>query len=250
MSIKEYAPHPYAGIFPFRADQSLVELSDSMAKGQKEEIVLLDRMVLDGRRRQAAAIRAGVKPRYRQFGSRPGDGDDPLEFVFAVNFHRRDLSEAERAIAAVNFSTMKRGDNQHTGKGEDGPNGPTSQKEAAKKFNVNPRKVKRAKKVIENGTPELQEAMRTEKVSVSDAAAIAGEKPEVQRKALADVEAGKVKTLQEAVKGKDSSKELVKIGADLDKLIERLAQVDTPKAPARDLACEGLRKARAIIAKL
>lgn len=254
--MKEYPPHPYAAIFPLRGGASLIELSDSIAAiGQIEEIVLLDRQVIDGRRRQAAAIRAGRQPRYRDFGSRPSDGSDPLEFSFAVNYHRRDdLSEAEKVLAAVGYARFKRGENQFTvGNSSDttevGP--PPSQQEAAKKFGVGVKQIERAKAVMEHGTPELQEAMRTELVSVTDAASIAKEPPEVQRAALEKVRAKEAKTLAAAVAGmRPAIEDAGKIGKELSQLIERLQRVETAQAAARDLAVSGLRTALALIGKL
>lgn len=251
--IKTYPHHPFAEIFPFRDGDSLIELSDSIKEnGQFDEIVLHERKVIEGRRRQAACIRAGVQPRFREFGSRPGDGADPLEYAFHVNYHRRDdMTEAEKVLAAVGYANLKRGDNQHT-KEEVGTRVPSSQKEAAQKFGVNVKQLKRAKAVLEKGTPELQEAMRAEKVSVTDAAAIAGEAPEVQREAVAKVLAGEKGTLKEAMAAgrPDHAKDLREIARDLDGLAERLARVETPNVKGRDLACAGIRSARELVAKL
>jgi hypothetical protein len=70
---------------------------------------------------------------------------------------------------------LKKGaSNQHTKK-EVGPKEPTTaagQKEAAKKFGVPVSQVKRAKVVLEKGTPELIEAMKDGTVNVSAAAGI------------------------------------------------------------------------------
>lgn len=254
--MKPYAHHPYAAIFPFRDGVSLIELSDSIKEhGQYEEIVLLDRQVLEGRRRQAAAIRAGITPRYRDFGSRTGDGDDPLEFAFQVNFQRRDMSEAERVVAAVAYANLKKGDNQHAAKGNEvganEPTSPASQAEAARKFGVPVSQIKRAKVVIEKGVPELVAAMKDETVSVSDAAAIASEPPDVQRKAVATVQA-KGGTLQAAVAGTkpEAGENAQMVGRDLEVLIKRAARIDTSHEDRRELAVKGLTGALALVQRL
>jgi len=254
---REFPPHPYSALFPFRSGSSLIELSDSIAeKGQKEPIVLYEKQILDGRRRQAAAIRAGKAPIYRDFGSRKEDGDSALEFSFAVNFHRRDdMSESEKVLAAVGYAKFKRGDNQHTGKSSDAANAgaskPASQKEAAKKFGVSDAAVERAKKVMEHGTPELQEAMKAEVISVSDAASIASEPAEVQRQAVEMVKAGEATTAAGAVKAaKGNVEDPLKICKDIDAIVARLALVQTDKTAAKELASKGLVAARAIVAKL
>lgn len=256
--MKELPPHPYAELFPLRPGNSLIELSDSIAEhGQKEEIVLFERKVLDGRRRQAAAIRAGKKPAYREFGSRPQDGNDPLEFAFAVNYHRRDdMTQAEKVLAAVGYAKFKRGDNQHSvGDSSDTTNvgtSPKSQKQAAEKFGVNVKQIERAKAVLERGVPELQEAMKSEDVSISDAADIADEKPSVQRKAVKAVQSGEANTLKEAVGGmRPAAPETpARIAKELEGVIDRLGRVQTAKTQARDLAREGLQKALALIRQL
>lgn len=253
--MKPYPAHPYAEIFPLRSDQSLIDLSDNIKeKGQRERIVLLDRQILAGRRRQLACIRAGIEPLYRAFGSRPEDGTDPLEFAFSDYYRRDDVTQAEKAIAATNYSNLKRGDNQHSKEKEVSSIEPTSksQKQAAEKFGVPVSTIKRTKKILDKGTPELQEAMRTEQVSVSDAAAIADESPDVQRQAVKDIKSGKAKTLRGAVQALTGPAPEVPamIARDLGGLIERLTRVETEQAGARDLACDGLRSALAIIQRL
>ena len=136
--IREIPAHDFAGIFPIRADQSLTVLSDSIRVcGQLEDIVLFEGKVLEGRRRQLAAIRANVKPRYREFGSRVGDGGSDraaaLEYSFQVNICRRDLSEPERSLAAVGYANLRKGFNPNPPIGGLGEK-PVSQKAAAAKF--------------------------------------------------------------------------------------------------------------------
>lgn len=242
------ASHAYADIFPLRADDSLTELSDSMkAVGQLEDIVLLDGQVLDGRRRQLAAIRAGIIPRFRDFGSRPGDGNDPLDFAFATNYNRRTMSDAERVLAAVAFANLKRGRNTtNVGLGEN------SQADAAKKFGVNVKQIERAKAVMEKGTPELKEALKKELVSVSDAAAVADQPAKVQRQAVAAVASGTAKTLRGAVAALagPAPETAAAVARDLDRIIARVERLATDQGEARTLAVRGLRSALAIVRRL
>ena len=253
---KAYPPHRFANMFPLRDGQSLKDLSDSIKeRGQIEEVVLYENMVLDGRRRQAAALKAGIKPLYREFGSRAGDGFDPLEFAFTVNFHRRDdLTVAEKAMAAAKYATMKRGFNQHTKNKADSTNGeaPKSQKEAAAKFGVPIHQIQRAKKVQKSGVPELQEAVLNETVSISDAAAIAGESAKVQRKAVAAVKNGKAHTLSEAVAitTNPPAEDLDVLCRDVDGILDRVARVQTDDVQTRDLACEAFKTAKALVRRL
>lgn len=76
---KRMKAHPFlAEIFPWPPTKGQVE---EMAKsigsaGQFEPIVLFGEEIVDGRLREDGAIEARVKPKYRQWGSRPEDGDD------------------------------------------------------------------------------------------------------------------------------------------------------------------------------
>lgn len=255
---RPYPPHKFADLFPIRADASLTDLSDSMiAHGQLEDIVLFENQVLDGRRRQSAAIRAGMVPRYREWGSRRGDGDSALEFAFNSNYHRRSLSEAERVLCAVGYATLKRGDNQHrvSGNSSDRTNVPCSQREAAKKFDVDPKKVQRAKAVTERGAPELVAAMKAETVTISDAASIVNESAEIQAQAVGLVAAGEQNTLKAAVASirgnpPDPSAELARIGRAVTAAADALALVQVGNETARDQAVQSLRLVAACVGRL
>jgi hypothetical protein len=262
LEAKPYPAHPITDLFPFKTGQALDDLAASIKEhGLLEYIVLYDGKVLDGRRRQAACIRAGVKPLYRDFGSRASDGFSPLEWAFATNFHRRDLSKAERALAAAKYANMKCGENQHTN-----TNGtkPISRREAGARFDVDPRTIDRAKKVLK-GVPELEQAVLTETVSMSDAAAIAGADPKLQRQALADVAGGKAGTLKEAVAGARPPPvpDPFELCRAIDELISQVeavpvrvrgkahdAQGAREAREARELACESLKSARAFLSRL
>ncbi len=195
--------HEYASIFPLVEGQPLWELADRIKlNGLREPIVVLDGKILDGRRRELACIRAEVAPAYREFGSRKEDGDDPLEFVIDTNLHRRHLGEGDRALAAARYATAK------TGK----PKKISSQLEkitptnaaAADKFDTTIANISRAKKVLSNGTPELQDAVSEGVVSVSDAAKVAAKPAEVQNEAVEAVRDGKARSAESAAKPKRS----------------------------------------------
>lgn len=196
--------HEYAAIFDMHDGKPLWELSDSIkANGLHNPIVLLNGKILDGRRREAACFRAGVQPIYREFGSLTEDGDDPLEFVMAMNLHRRHLGEGERVLAAARYAKAKGGGNRQSKAppqvAEVVAPEPTNSA-AAERFEVSEDKVERAKKVVKKGTKKLQKALAEDKVSVSDAAKVAGEKPEVQDAAVDAVVSGKSKSATAAAK--------------------------------------------------
>jgi hypothetical protein len=253
MSKGPYKHHPFSEIFPFREGTSLDALSDNMKKnGQHEEIVLYQGMVLNGRRRQAAAKRAGIKPLYRQYGSRPTDGPNPLDWAFDINFHLRDdMTHAEKELAAIKLARFKKGYNPPTGGlGEK----PMTLGEAAKRMGVPKRRVERRKAVLDNGVQELIDVMDAEKVTVSDAAAIAGQPPIIQKKAVEAVVSGRATTLQAAVEdlvpATAAPESLPRFCAGLADLIERAPRLVTPKVPARDLATKALTQALGLFRKL
>jgi hypothetical protein len=205
--------HPHADIFALHDGQPLDELAARIrANGLREPIVLLDGRVLDGRRRERACLKAGVEPRYRQFGSEPSDGDDPLEFVIDLNLARRHLGEGERQLAAARYARARAGNrtgaNQHGRAGEEcsridevppGAGAPHTRAQAAERFEVTESAVDRAKKVLKDGTPALVQAVAEELVSLSDAQQVTKLPAWLQDRAVKDVHGGKAKTLAEAV---------------------------------------------------
>lgn len=169
-----HEPHPYACIFELAEGPPLWALADHIKEfGQQEPIVLLDNKILDGRRRELGCLRAGVAPRYRNFGSRASDGDDPLEFVMAHNYHRRSQTDIQRAFSAGKYATHKAGRPKPprnaeiiSGAAESQESVPTNA-EAATKFEVSEAKVERAKQVLTHGSPELVAAVQSGEKSLT-----------------------------------------------------------------------------------
>ncbi len=216
-------PHEYAEIFSLH-DEGILELSKRIkAHGQREPIVRLDGKILDGRRRERACNMAGVDPIYREFGSRKTDGDDPLDFVMDLNLHRRHLGEGERIIAAGRYATAK------AGKPKPCQADKVSEKtipEAAERFNISESTVSRAKKVVLNGTPELQQAVKEEVIAVSDAAAVVEESPAKQNGAVHKVKTGKAKTVRQAVAEPETIKDGLKceVPESLESIFEKCGE--------------------------
>jgi len=188
-NIQALSAHPAAEMFPMLAADKLAELADSIREsGLREEIWLTrDGLVLDGRNRLKACSLAGAQPRFRTY-----DGDDPWQFVYDLNYHRRHLSESERAMAAAHMANAKQG-RPVADKGANlplCPDGVAAQptittSEAASKFNVSERSVKSARKVLNDGVPELADAVYSGKVAVSTAANIASLPEPEQREVIA-----------------------------------------------------------------
>lgn len=233
--------HPMADIFPWIEGPAFQELVEDIRKnGVLEPIVFFDGMILDGRNRYMAAREVGIPyPRveYR--------GNDPLGFVIAKNLARRHLTESQRAMVAAKLARMPRG--------RPAENAETSvfiptQADAAKTLNVSVDSVQFARRVQEQGAPELIQAVETGKVSVSAAATIAKQDQDTQRrlvaedklkraaaelrKAEADAREAEKLPKAEPLTEEDRAKQMRifgtqedrAIGARIDEIIERIAE--------------------------
>ncbi len=154
--------HPYSEILPLIEGAPFDELvADIQAHGLREKIVLFDGKILDGRNRFLACRKAKVTPSYRKY-----TGKDPLGFVISLNVQRRHLNESQRAMAATRIATLRHGANQHASIEA------SSQSDAAESLGVGRSSVQRARKVIEEGSKALQQAVDQGDLSVSRAAAV------------------------------------------------------------------------------
>jgi hypothetical protein len=158
-------------------------------------------MFLDGRNRYLRAIdaeiiadsmtlgdlqKAGIPIRFFD----PETEGDPLAFVLSLNLHRRHLSESQREMIAAEIATMRQGRPSEWDKDrEDKPaNRPDlSQADAAELLSVSERNVRRARAVLDHGTPELVEAVKSDRLAVSAAAEVAKLSPADQLDVLRSV---------------------------------------------------------------
>ena len=86
--------HPLADLFPLMEGREFDELvADIKANGLHEHIVFTvpDEIILDGRNRYRACLKAGVEPTFV-----PYRGDDPASFVISKNIHRRHLTFGQK----------------------------------------------------------------------------------------------------------------------------------------------------------
>lgn len=176
--------HPYAGLFPMLSPADGSALRDDIsANTQRERIVILDGMILDGRNRQAQLEALGLVDgrlppegddlwitRYRRFN--PAQDGDPLAFVLSLNLHRRHLSESQRAMVAAKLESFGHGGARQNFEKQDA-NLHLDRKSAAEALHVSERSVSSAAKVRDRGAPELVEKVTSGEVAVSAAADIA-----------------------------------------------------------------------------
>jgi ParB-like chromosome segregation protein Spo0J len=193
------APHPICLLIPSADDDELQDLTDDIrAHGLIDPIVLFEGMILDGRNRAAACERAGIAPRYVQFG---GGREDALILVVSHNLKRRHLTKqaiADALVAAEDFNlhyTLA----EPAAAAEAAADGPEAQSviKITEPKTASSRKLAQAagrvvshamiaatRKVKEKGEPELQEAVKRGRIGVQDAAKTADLPPE-QQKAIA-----------------------------------------------------------------
>jgi N6-adenosine-specific RNA methylase IME4/ParB-like chromosome segregation protein Spo0J len=185
MTDRQY--HPLSGIVPLLGGEDFTAFDANIRdNGLLEPIVLHpDGSILDGRNRYRACIEAGVEPRFRTFGDRASDGDDPRAFVISLNIIRRHLDESQRAIAAARIANLDEGRPSKTTEIS-----AVSQGQAAKLLNVSPDSVGFARKVLESGDAEIAGFVDSGKLTVSRAAGLLKQSPELVTEVKAGLTAG------------------------------------------------------------
>lgn len=169
--------HPLSELFPLMQGREFDELvADVKTNGLREPIWTYDGKILDGRNRWRACEVAGLAHR----PMRAYEGDDPVSFVVSLNLHRRHLDESQRGMVAAKIATLPQGRPEESGKFAG-----LTQPHAAEMLNVSERTVRTARRVVEDGTPELVDAVSAGRVSVSAAADVAELPKEEQREIVA-----------------------------------------------------------------
>lgn len=155
--------HPYSEVFPLLDGADFDALVDDIkTHGLRERIVRYKKQVLDGRNRFKACQKAKVKAKFREF---KGGDEAALAFVVSANVQRRHMDESQRAMAGARIATLRNG--QRSDYVEAVPIGLASNLVGASE-----RSVKRARRVLDDGSKPLQRAVDAGEVSVSRAAAV------------------------------------------------------------------------------
>jgi hypothetical protein len=169
--------HECASIFPMMSEAEYAGLvADIRENGQREDIVLFEGAILDGRNRYNACLDLGIEPRFTVFDD---SRDTPQAFVISHNLHRRHLNESQRAMIAARIATRTKSEaaleatSLRTGRSENDnvygiPNTkvPTVE-QAAAMLNVNKGTVVDAKRILREATPEEVAAVDAGEVAVS-----------------------------------------------------------------------------------
>jgi N6-adenosine-specific RNA methylase IME4 len=153
--------HPLANIFPLLNEEDLDRLAEDIAaNGLHFPITTHEDMILEGRNRYRACVKANAEPRFVPF-----DNGDPLAFVISANAIRRDLTKSQRAAVAVNAEDLvlrlrteaKERQGERTDLVAKMPQGSEKTREQlARLFGVSPRYIQDAF-AIKNAATELDE---------------------------------------------------------------------------------------------
>lgn len=174
----DYDLHDLCKLFPPMLEDQFNSLIDSIRDhGLLTPIMLHEGKILDGRHRYKACINLGIEPLFETY-----EGEDALSYVIALNLSRRHLDESQRAMIGGKLAALR-------GMGRPKKESPQisgiTAKEAAAKMNVGTRLVESAKKVLKEGTLELQDAVDSGQIAVSVAAKIAELDPDQQAEVIA-----------------------------------------------------------------
>lgn len=189
--------HPVADIFPRMGDAEYQALkADIATHGQREPVWTWRDQIIDGRHRVRACDELGHLCLRREY---EGDESTLVQFVVSLNLHRRHLDESQRAMVASRLAKMPQGARTDIASID-----AMSQSQAAELLNVGRASVQRAREVIDNGAPELVQAVERGEVSVSLAAAfVALDDDEIKNEAistLANAPESAREAIREAVK--------------------------------------------------
>lgn len=147
--------------------------------------------VADGWHQLRAAVVTGKVPSFERYV-----GNDLFGEIWRRHGPRKHWNESQRSMIAAKVATRTRGNYSKSANLRISP----TQEDAAKTVNVSERSVSDAVKVINEGTPALQQAVMNGTVTVSDAVKIVDEPAKVQDAAVKAVRKRKAKTVAAAVR--------------------------------------------------
>lgn len=194
--------HEVANIYPMLPEDEFKKLVEAIkARGLREPIVLYQGKIVDGRNRYNACLELEIEPRFVQWNEQ----GSLLDFVRDLNYNRRQLSTSQRAMVAARMKPLYEEEARERQKllagtrpntnpeshGSQGNETGRTNEIVGDMMGVSAGSVKRASKVLKDGTPELIEAVDSGKVSVRSGAEIAKMPKEIQQVAIEEAKAPK-----------------------------------------------------------
>lgn len=177
--------HPAGTIIPPPTPEEQENLEKNIqANGLLVAIVLFANQILDGWSRYQACLKVDVKPHFVRIEEMKFDQPfDPFSYVVTMNLHRRMLSTSQRALIAAQCIERQK-EQKPTRVSGAGKASVT----AGKLWGVSPRAVEQGLKVVQEGTPEVVDAVRKGDIPVSTAEKIVMRPGKEQLSALKDAE--------------------------------------------------------------
>jgi len=185
--------HPAADLFPLITGDSFEAfVADIKANGLMEPIVVDSvGQIIDGRNRARACERVGIAITTTTY-----EGSDVIQYVVSHNLHRRHLTDSQRAMIAAKLATRRPGYRNETARlSIDDPHDiggiiPPSVPEVAQLLGVKANTVTTAKRIIRDGTADLQSLIAEGAAPVSTGARVAELPPAEQDAYVKKVRAG------------------------------------------------------------
>lgn len=189
--------HALSLIFPEMVGEEFNTLVSDIKKNGLETPILLhsDGSILDGRNRYNACLKAKVKPEFKKWD---GKGS-AIEKVIRLNMHRRHLTSSQRSVIGEELK-KKFEDEAKERQGSrtdisanlrEGDFGKASEK-AAELLNVSARSIETVTEIKKTAVPEVLDAVKEGKISVSAAKEIAA-LPEKKQKQIVSKDKKEIK---------------------------------------------------------
>jgi ParB-like chromosome segregation protein Spo0J len=209
-------------------------VADIETYGVREPAWTWNKQVIDGRHRLRACEELGIKCPTREY---EGTEAELVAFVLSLNLKRRHLDTSQRAMVAAALAKLPHGGDRRSDQAANLPL--ETQSAAASLLNVGERSVRAAKTVIEEGVPELKEAVERGEVSVAAAEKVAKLPKAEQRKAVKQGKVAEKAAEQREKKPKPDASERLK--AELEEANDTIKELAAQQQPLQD-EVEFLRK--------
>jgi hypothetical protein len=173
---------PLGALLPKMGDVEAKSFFRSLGEqGQQLPITLFEGKILDGWHRYCGMQWNGKPAKFVDFA---GDYNAAADYVVAHNFNRRHLNASQRAMFAEGLATLCPGRPKLEVPSEGAIKKGKSIADAAASANVSERSVDSARKVKKNAVPEVVDAVRDGKLSLSRAEKISALPKEEQAEAI------------------------------------------------------------------
>jgi len=211
-----------SSLIPPLRDEELAQLEQNIvADGCRDPLVVWvdNNILLDGHNRYRICTDRGIPFETRAIAL--ADGEAAAAWIIHNQIGRRNISTSIRAILAAKLANLRHGQKKGDRSND------LSQADSAELFGVSVPSVKRAEVVLSQGTPELQQAVMSDQISVSTAAEIATLAPDEQAAVLeADgkdiiAKAAAVKNKRKKRKKRDKDKRKAEAAKNLPATTER-----------------------------